>query len=40
MKLIALCAMFFSLTWFPAHAHCGKCKADGSEMVKKARQVG
>ena len=39
MKLIALLALLFSLTWTPAHAHCGKCKADGSEMVKKARQV-
>jgi len=39
MRLLALIIVFLSLSWSSVHAHCQKCKADGSEMVKKARQV-
>ena len=39
MRLIALFVALFGLTWSSVHAHCGKCKADGSEMIKKSRQV-
>ena len=39
MRLLILLVLIFGLSWTSAHAHCGKCKADGSEMVKKARQV-
>lgn len=39
MKLILLALAFLASSLMPSHAHCGKCKADGSEMVKRARQV-
>jgi len=39
MRLLALIIVFLGLSWSSVHAHCQKCKADGSEMVKKARQV-
>ena len=39
MRLLALLALLLGLSWSSVHAHCQKCKADGSEMVKKARQV-
>jgi hypothetical protein len=39
MRLLVLLAILLGLSWSSVHAHCQKCKADGSEMIKKARQV-
>ena len=39
MRLLALLALLLGLSWSSVQAHCQKCKADGSEMVKNARQV-
>jgi len=39
MRLIAFLTLMLSFSWSSVHAHCQKCKADGSEMIKKARQV-
>lgn len=39
MRLFLLLALLFGLAGSPLHAHCQKCKADGSELIKKARQV-
>jgi hypothetical protein len=39
MKVLILTISLLSLAWSSLHAHCQKCKADGSEMIKKARQV-
>lgn len=39
MRLLALFVLLLGLSWSSVHAHCQKCKADGSEMVKQARQV-
>ncbi len=39
MRLFVLVVVLLGLSWSSLHAHCQKCKADGSEMVKNARQV-
>jgi hypothetical protein len=39
MRLFVLVVALLGLSWSSLYAHCQKCKADGSEMVKKARQV-
>ncbi len=39
MRLLALIVVLLGLSWSFVHAHCQKCKADGSEMIKNARQV-
>ena len=39
MRLMILLVILVGLSWSSVHAHCGKCKEDGSEMIKKARQV-
>ncbi|MEY5063182.1 MAG: hypothetical protein RLZZ112_1146 [Verrucomicrobiota bacterium] len=39
MRLLTLIVILLGLSWSSLHAHCQKCKADGSELVKKARQV-
>ena len=39
MKFILLALTFLSFSALSTQAHCQKCKADGSELIKKARQV-
>ncbi len=39
MRLLILAMALLGLSWSSLRAHCLKCKADGSEMIKKARQV-
>jgi hypothetical protein len=39
MRSLWLLVLMLGLAHSSLHAHCQKCKADGSEMIKKARQV-
>lgn len=39
MRLFVLFVVLLGLSWLSVHAHCQKCKADGSEIIKNARQV-